>query len=510
MVRTSEVRSAIGGFMGRLNRACFGIGLALAILASWANAEDAQQVPPWQRSPASAKPSSPRRAAKTVRKPAPEQLDAALLPDRAGICRTGYTESVPANPSTQVCEVAGPALEKPPLPEPLLTASSDPGTTGPGQQPAPPNRIDAQDPLISESCDVCGPCCGTRSTDRCRLWVSAEALVWWTKGMDAPPLVTRGAGADPFLAGVLGQQGTSILYGGSNSGGDEARLGMRYSVGWWLNAEQTWAVQGDFLSLGEACAPYSAASDGSLILARPYRNTLTGVQASSLVAFPAQQSGQLDIQATSELQGFGLVLRKELFAAPQGECDFLIGYRYLRLGDRLEIDETTTALSGTAAGTTQTLVDRFSTNNEFHGLDLGLSWTRAMANRWSLDVLAKVAVGDTRSAVVIDGTTTSIAPPQAPVVTSGGPLTRPETILDRENSFSVIPELSAAVGFDLTPRLRATVGYSLLYWSKVARAGQQISTDLQPTATSTTLPVYRYTSDDYWAHGLSAGLDWHF
>ncbi|MCA9199315.1 MAG: BBP7 family outer membrane beta-barrel protein, partial [Planctomycetales bacterium] len=44
-------------------------------------------------------------------------------------------------------------------------------------------------------------------------WARAEYLLWWTKGMNVPPLVTTSPGtALPQNAGVLGQD-TSVLYG---------------------------------------------------------------------------------------------------------------------------------------------------------------------------------------------------------------------------------------------------------------------------------------------------------
>ena len=37
-----------------------------------------------------------------------------------------------------------------------------------------------------------------------------------------------------------------------------------------------------------------------------------------------------------------------------------------------------------------------------------------------------------------------------------------------------MPEIGFTLGYDLTSRLKATVGYTLLYWSNVARPGDQI------------------------------------
>ena len=80
----------------------------------------------------------------------------------------------------------------------------------------------------------------------------------------------------------------------------------------------------------------------------------------------------------------------------------------------------------------------------------------------------------------------------------------------------MIPELGATLAYDLTPRICATVGYSLFYWSKVARPGDQIDFNLNPsqfsggTLTGVPSPESRFTTTDFWAQGLSLGFDCRF
>jgi hypothetical protein len=51
----------------------------------------------------------------------------------------------------------------------------------------------------------------------------------------------------------------------------------------------------------------------------------------------------------------------------------------------------------------------------------------------------------------------------------------------------VVPEVGVKVGYQVTPHLRAQVGYDFLYWSDVVRPGSQIdpliNTNLIPPAT---------------------------
>ena len=51
-----------------------------------------------------------------------------------------------------------------------------------------------------------------------------------------------------------------------------------------------------------------------------------------------------------------------------------------------------------------------------------------------------------------------------------------------KNAFAFIPELDVNAGFQLTKRLRLYVGYTLLWVSTVARAGEQIDPTINPSA----------------------------
>jgi hypothetical protein len=70
--------------------------------------------------------------------------------------------------------------------------------------------------------------------------------------------------------------------------------------------------------------------------------------------------------------------------------------------------------------------------------------------------------------------------------------------------------------YDLTPCLQASVGYNFLYWSKVMRGGEQIDTDVNLTqqppgpTTGDLRPRYLAITNDFWAQGLTAGLEWTF
>ena len=81
--------------------------------------------------------------------------------------------------------------------------------------------------------------------------------------------------------------------------------------------------------------------------------------------------------------------------------------------------------------------------------------------------------------------------------------------------FSTIPQIGITAGYRITPRLSATAGYTLFYWNRVARPGDQIDLTVNPDLvppeadpfTGPLRPQFAFVDSDFWAHGLSAGLD---
>jgi hypothetical protein len=173
-------------------------------------------------------------------------------------------------------------------------------------------------------------------------------------------------------------------------------------------------------------------------------------------------------------------------------------------------------------GTTQDLFDRFNTDSEFHGAEVGLCSKFFVERgrffeRVSLECLLKLALGNTASLVTTDGSTTTTVPGADPVTTPGGLLAQP-TNMGRytSNEFAVIPELAVTIGCDITDRLRATFGYTFIYWSRVARPGDQIDFDVNSSQfppgplVGPPRPAFSFRTTDFWAQGLSFGLAYCF
>ncbi len=351
-----------------------------------------------------------------------------------------------------------------------------------------------------------------------RLWFRGEALMWWVRGGETPPLLTTSPGSTPQAqAGVLGEPGTTVLFGDEqlNTG---LHAGARMSFGLWLDSCEDSGLEFSYLVLGENTQTYSNASMGNPILARPFFNVATGAQDSQLIAYPNTFSGTFNASSTENLQGAEALWRRAIVHGDDGRIDVLVGYRFQRLTDGLEIADSVTT-SGTAgvapSGTTVNVADTFHTLNDFNGGELGFA-TQWHQNRWSLDTLLKLGIGSTHTQVLVNGWTTVVANGTT-VGYSGGQLALPSNMgIHDSQQFSMMPEIGFTLGYDLTSRLKATAGYTLLYWSNVARPGDQIDLNLDPgqfpppTTTTATKPEFALHTSDFWAQGFNLGLDFRF
>lgn len=395
------------------------------------------------------------------------------------------------------------------------------------------------------SCGGCGlggcSTCGELITDRAWRpcvtlslpqsgWFSAEYLNWYQDGMDLPPLVTT-HNSNPLPnqqdAGVIGRGG-QVLFGGNDVLTDSFD-GFRLRGGVWLDRCHTWGIGGEYFQIGEETERFARTSSGATILARPFFNinpaTGPAREDSELVAFPGVVSGTVISEATSQLRGAGIHVRK-LFNCNEGctsglfcgcpghfcsRQEVLVGYRYLDLEESLFEREI---LDGQNPDANFDIFDRFETRNQFNGLDLGWKYRRTRGY-WSFESLLRLAVGSTKQTVTINGGTTisGVAGQQDASFPGGLRAQRTNIGTYEQDEFTVIPELNLNLGYQLTDHFRATVGYTFIYWSNVVRPGDQIDYDINPALlppesvpfTGALRPGFEFDTTDYWVQGISIG-----
>ncbi len=355
-------------------------------------------------------------------------------------------------------------------------------------------------------------------------WVSVEYLNWYQNGMETPALVTTSpVPTAQNQAGVLPLATT--LYGGNNDILSNRMNGTRVRFGWWFANNPNLGIEGEYLGFGTRTENFDQQSNGSAILARPFYNAVTGMDDSELVSFPGLLSGRVRTTATSKLDGAAVRFRRMLCCSSgcgfspiacgpvpsQSRIDATLGWRFFQLKESLGIQEDLTSLS-TANPGSFVLNDNFRTRNQFNGGELGFQW---MGRRgyWSLDMLMRLGLGNTRQEVIINGTTQSTQ--NGATTTSNGGLLAQRTNSGTfvRNQFGVVPELGATLGYQVTQRMRFIAGYSFIYWSNVVRPGDQIDTTVNPnllppenpTQTAFLNPRFTFQDSDYWVQGLSLG-----
>ena len=377
----------------------------------------------------------------------------------------------------------------------------------------------------------------------------ADALLWWTKGSRLPPLVTTSpAGTPAFdpqtgtpLAGALTPAANTTVLFGDSVVNDRFRAGPDITMGLWLDCCNTWGIEGDYFDLGRQNTSYdSGLSNGSTILARPFFNTEFGYPDAELAAFPGELAGQVTAQASTEFHSAGFDFRHNLYcqeccphacecgdgcggcAAPCCNCcpssfrlDAIAGYRNYDLSDDLAVEENLITTGGpTQVGTQINVTDSFHTRNAFNGMDLGLIGN-AYYGCWSWQVSAKAALGWENQAVTINGSTV-VTTPDGTVATSQGGLLALQTNIGTysRNEFVVIPELGMEVGYQITPHLRGFFGYNFLYWGDVARAGDQVTLNIDPRnlpgaprTGAGPQPAFTFNDTSFWAQGIRLGAE---
>jgi hypothetical protein len=367
-------------------------------------------------------------------------------------------------------------------------------------------------------------------------WGSAELLYWRTGGMHIPALVTTSPAGTPQVdAGVLGEPGTTILLGEDDILASGLK-GLRLRAGVWLDMENRYGVQGEAFAFDTSNFDFQASNDttGVAIIARPFfninpRNPITDAldpparEDSQLICYPRSIDGAVTVNAASELRSASLAFRTllacEAFRDNRGtpsysRVDFLAGYRYLQLKDRLTINDNFGSLDPDIPIEYQ-IMDQFSTNNEFQGLDLGIVWQGGW-KKWSLECMLRTAMGNTRQTVNIQGNTVITDGGTSPVSTVGGLLALPSNIGSYgQDQFALIPELGINLGYQVLPHLRLMAGYTFLYWGPVVRAGNQIDLDVNPDQLAPPIsplvgalrPEFAFQQENYWAQGLTFGLE---
>lgn len=473
----------------------------------------------------------------------------------------------------------------------------------------------------------------TTATPSNNIWVDADYLLWWQKASGSPNLAISGPTLNNTINPVIVSPGvppnvqynavidgtTTVTHGpkvptspgfiglfsvstqthlGSdnaksvlfaNDNGNPLTSGFNFTLGGWLDRDQTFGVEASYLILLKSWATYNSSPSANNFVAVPYQNAATGAQTSYIVNLPGNYTsfsstyinttpavfvhlydttnfdiarGSLSIGSTSFLQGGEANAVMNLGRAANWHVEATGGVRVLELDEVLKInssvaqDNTTTTYYDPALGLPTGNIpvtneftgvvkryDDFETHNTFYGGQVGLrggyDW-----GRFSITAGAEVGVGLMHEDISINGTTTIVGQntfiPTKTIFLAGIPLTvaqnnqvlvNPQGTTTRGGlfaqpgnigtyshaAFAVVPEGLLKLNYRFTDRITGSLGYNFMYISTVARPGEQVNPSINPTllsyppqATLPAAPTFQYQRADYWAQGMTFGIEYRY
>jgi hypothetical protein len=402
--------------------------------------------------------------------------------------------AVPAATAAPVNRVNQPAAEAVAAPTPPPAPNS------------PPNIFDP-DPVSGEpygDVDAQAETFGFRG--------SGEYLLWWFKNGRVPPLVTAGGN------GKLASPGTRVLVDNLNFD-DDVRQGGRFALGYHFETNPRIGVEASYFFLSDRQTDVSFSSGGDPVLAQPFINVATGKPDAQLVAFPGVAAGTVTIGARTGLSGAEANLAAGLICSEQFHLAALGGFRFLRLEDELKSREQFQAAPDVPGfgGSRVNLEDEFRTVNRFYGGQVGLE-TGVQLGGLTIDLRGKIALGEMHQVADVSGTMDVLRPNGSTTLFQGGLFAlRSNGGRHQRDELAFIPEVGLDVGLQLTPHWRLYAGYSFLWVSTVARAGEQIDPVVNVTQfpirsgngplVGPARPAFNFEETNFWAQGLNFGLE---
>lgn len=417
---------------------------------------------------------------------------------------------------------------------------------GPAEAPAQPvNSVVAPAPTAAAPAVIVSP------TPTPRIYVGVDYLHWWMKGAPLSlPLLATGPDAEPIDGGFLRSSQATVLYGspfppalgGNNTQSFPGFSGGRLTVGYWLDDAKRYAIEGEGFLLQNGTATFQANGDSTglppmripVYNSVPYRAGGVGIVVPPVedgvpVSLPGDLTGGVSFKNSLQLWGLAANGVMNLYRDSSWEVSGLGGFRYLDLSEGFNLNLNITGLANTQyAGESGWASDQFLTRNHFYGATLGLRG-KYFWGPVSVELSGRLSLGVDNEVLDVSGYFQDFNTPvvtNRPGVTGGlrtvtqgpnGIFAQPSNEgRSSGNRFAVVPEVDIKLGYDITPSIQLTVGYSFLYESSVLRPTDQIDRSfskglpfLQDPG-STTGPTRRFQTTDFYAQGLTVGVTYRF
>jgi hypothetical protein len=345
--------------------------------------------------------------------------------------------------------------------------------------------------------------------------VSAEALFAWFKKSPTPvPIIT-----DNYLDAA----GVNVLLGGG-SVDTNPNAGFKITGAYSIDSRIGVELTGFYIPTRTTSSSVSSTGQpGSVDLYLPYFDVTSKQENVSEISHWPEYRGSAQATLSNNFGGGEFDVTWAMPPRDAWRVDLLGGFRFLRLRESYTITTSSPNNPPNPSDVWNT-TDAFDARNRFYGLQVG---ARAAYDEgpWVGSVIGKLALGTMQQSVSVNGFLetndyNNYGPTQ---IFPGAYFALPSNIGDHShNTFAVVPEVALNLGYRLTPQATLYVGYSFLYASNVARPGEQINRNINPTQTvaygndppaklvGAAQPTFNFNTTDFWAQTLSIGFAYRF
>jgi hypothetical protein len=348
-----------------------------------------------------------------------------------------------------------------------------------------------------------------------RWWVSAEALLAWFKSSPTPvPIITDN---------YLDEPGVNVLLGGGSLD-TNPNAGFKISGGYRIDSRLGVELTGFYIPTRSTTSSVSSTGQpGSIDLLLPFFDVTTHQENVTEISYWPDYSGSARATLSNNLGGGEFNVTWSMPPQDAWRVDLLGGFRFLQLRESYTIT-TSSPYNPPNPSDVWNTTDSFDARNRFYGLQVGARVAYDQGP-WVGSVIGKVAFGTMQQRVSVSGSLetndyTNYGPTQ---IFPGGYFALPTNSGDHShNTFAAVPEVALNLGYRLNPQATVYLSYSFLYASNVARPGEQINRNINPTqavsygndppATLVGLaqPNFSFSTTDFWAQTLSIGFMYSF
>lgn len=358
--------------------------------------------------------------------------------------------------------------------------------------------------VVGQTACVAEPC----SSDR--WYASVEFLWWYLKKDDVPPLVSYGPEGS---SGLPGEPGVRVISSGSLISRHDRFIGVRPTVGYWFNDEQTVGLEASAMFL-ERDSSILHIKRVTYPLFRLYIDAESGEQASEqfagLLPSGVVRRGSVQVYGRKEIYTQDVRGLFQLYQDETWRWYAVGGAKFIQFRNQLNV--VNTGYDEPELNVLYGVEDNYYAYDRFYGGQIGIK-AEAQSGPWFANCLLGCGLGANEQRLRTDAARevrTPLTRDKRPI----GLLVQYSNIIDETRvAFSAVPELQVNLGWAPTEWFRAQVGYGFTAWTNVLRAGDQVDPVVNtdqingPDYTGPARPTVPWKESTFWAQGFSIGAE---